>query len=97
MTTVTEVIQNLQQEGYTEDFNLKTNCLECRKNALQVSPEEFVVDRHFRFEGLSDPADAAIIYAISSIKHNIKGILVNGYGTSSEPLTEELVNALKER
>ena len=64
---------------------------------MQVSPEEFVVYRHFRFEGLSDPAYAAIIYAISSIKHNIKGILVNGYGTSSEPLTEELVNALKER
>ncbi len=97
MTTISEVIQKLQSEGYTVDFNLKENCLECHENALQVHPDEFVVDKHYRFEGMSDPADEAIIYAISSTRHNIKGILVNGYGTSSEPLTQELVNALKEK
>ncbi|MCQ6958340.1 phosphoribosylpyrophosphate synthetase [Mucilaginibacter sp. JC4] len=94
MTTVSEVISKLQQEGYTTDFNLKNNCLECQGNALEIHPEEFVVDKHYRFEGQSDPADQAIVYAISSTKHDIKGILVNGYGTSSEMLTEALVNAL---
>ncbi|NHA02655.1 phosphoribosylpyrophosphate synthetase [Mucilaginibacter sp. HC2] len=97
MTTLSEVIQKLQSEGYIVDFNLKENCLECHQNALQVHPNEFVVDKHYRFEGMSDPADEAIVYAISSTVHNIKGILVNGYGMSSEPLAEELVDALKEK
>lgn len=97
MTTISEVIQKLQSEGYTVDFNLKENYLECHHNSLQVHPDEFIVDKHYRFEGESDPADEAIVYAISSTRHNIKGILVNGYGTSSESLTEELVNALKEK
>nr|WP_184549318.1 phosphoribosylpyrophosphate synthetase [Mucilaginibacter sp. FT3.2] len=97
MTTLSEVLNHLQKEGYTTDFNLKDDCLECARNDLKIHPEEFVVDKHYRFEGPSDPADAAIVYAISSIKHNIKGILVNGYGTSSDHLTENLINALKEK
>ena len=97
MTTLSEVINALQKEGYTTDFNLKSNSLECHGNALQLHPGEFVVDKHYRFEGPSDPADEAIAYAISSTKHNIKGILVNGYGTSSDQLTEEMVSALKQK
>ena len=64
---------------------------------MQIHPEEFVVDKHYRFEGASDPADEAIVYAISSTTHNVKGILVNGYGTSSDQLTEGLIDALKEK
>jgi hypothetical protein len=97
MTTVSEVINKLQKEGYTVDFNLKDNCLECHENALQIYPDEFIVDKHYRFEGLSDPADEAIVYAISSIKHNLKGILINGYGTSSDQFTDDLVHALREK
>jgi len=97
MTTLSEVLNHLQKEGYTTDFNLKDDCLECAGNDLKIHPEDFVVDKHYRFEGPSDPADEAIVYAISSIKHNIKGILVNGYGTSSDQLTENLINALKEK
>ena len=94
MTTVSEVLARLKQEGYTVDFNLRDNCLACHGNALELYPGEFVVDKHFRFEGPSDPSDAAIVYAISSARHNVKGTLVNGYGPSAEPATNELVRAL---
>ncbi len=50
MTTVSEVINKLQKEGYTVDFNLKDSCLECHENALQIYPDEFIVDKHYRFE-----------------------------------------------
>jgi quercetin dioxygenase-like cupin family protein len=97
MTTVSEVLNNLKSKGYTVDFNLDDNCLMCHENSLKVHPDEFVVDKHYRFEGLSDPADEAIVYAISSTKHNVKGTLVDGYGTSSNMATYEMINALKER
>ena len=77
MNTVTEVLEKLKKDGYTIDFNLRTNCLECADNSLQIHPEDFVVDKFYRFEGESDPGDEAIVYAISSTKHNLKGTLVN--------------------
>ncbi|MBF9254138.1 cupin domain-containing protein [Pontibacter sp. 172403-2] len=94
MTTVSEVLNKLKKEGYTVDFNLDDNCLICHGNALQIHPDEFVVDESYRFEGVSDPADEAVVYAISSTKHNLKGTLVNGYGMYSESMADELVKAL---
>lgn len=97
MTTVSEVLNVLKNRGYTVDFNLNNNCLVCNGNTLNIHPEEFVVDKHYRFEGLSDPGDEAVIYAISSEKHNVKGTLINGYGMYSEPLTDEMAKALQEK
>ena len=96
MNTVSEIIDKLKAEGYTEDFNLKESCLECKGNYLQLFPGEFVVDKHYRFEGISDPGDEAVVYAISSPTHNLKGVLVNGYGIYSEKMADEMVKALNE-
>jgi hypothetical protein len=97
MTTVSEVLNKLKEEGYAVDFNLHDNCLICHGNSLQLHTDDFVIDKHYRFEGLSDPGDEAVVYAISSKKHDLKGTLVNGYGISSESLTDNLVSALKEK
>lgn len=94
MTTVSEVLNNLKAKGYTVDFNLDDNCLVCHSNSLKLNPDEFVVDKHYRFEGPSDPADEAIVYAISSTRHDVKGTLVDGYGISSNKLTNDMVKAL---
>lgn len=96
MTTVSRVLTVLKERGYTEDFNLTDSCLSCSGNPLKLYPDEFVVDKHYRFEGPSDPGDEAIVYAISSIKHNVKGTLVNGYGIYSEKISDEMMKALKE-
>jgi quercetin dioxygenase-like cupin family protein len=97
MTTVSEVLNALKSQGYTVDFNVDDNCLASHSNSLKIHPEEFIVDKHYRFEGMSDPDDEAIVYAISSQKHNIKGTLVDGYGLSSDKKSFELINALKEK
>src|SRR5690606_38577856 len=96
MTTVSEVLNVLKQRGYTVDFNLKDNCLICNNNSLEIFPDQFVVDKHYRFEGPSDPGDEAIVYAISSETHNLKGTLVNGYGVYANEMTDEMIKALDE-
>lgn len=95
MATIHEVIMGLKEDGYSLDFNLKNNCLVCQGNALELFPHDFVVDRHYRFEGNTDPADEAIVYAISSKKHHMKGVLVNGYGPSSDPVTDRMIAVLQ--
>jgi uncharacterized Fe-S cluster protein YjdI len=90
-----ESIEGLRKQGYIEDFNLKQNCIECRNGEYKIFHDEFHIEKYFRFDGNTDPSDESIIYAISSDKYNLKGILVNGYGTTSEPLTNEMLEKLR--
>ncbi len=93
--TLSEAMNVLRSEGYTEDFNLKIDRLTCRDDTLDVMPKDFEIDEYFRFEGMSSAGDASILYAISSKKHNLKGQLVNGYGIYTEETTDELLEKLK--
>lgn len=93
--TITETVNKLRKQGYTEDFNLQQNCIECRNGHYRIFHDEFKVDKFYRFEGMSDPADSSIIYAISSDKYKLKGILINAYGIYSEPIVDEMLDKLK--
>ena len=95
MDTVSETMEALKKEGYVENFNLQQNCIECRDGHFRVFHDEFVIDKFYRFEGESDPADEATVYAISSPKYGIKGILVNGGGIYTDDLTDEMLETLK--
>ncbi len=81
--TLTEAIAALKVQSYADDFNMQSEYLECRDGACKLSPRDFQVDSVFRFEGPTDPADEAILYAISSKKYVVKGLLVNAYGIYS--------------
>ncbi len=93
--TLSETINGLAQSGYTLDFNINQECLVCRQSNIVLSPEEFQVDKVYRFEGASNPDDEAIVYAISSAKFGVKGILVNGYGISADEASSKLVERLQ--
>lgn len=97
LPTLSETLTLLKAEGYTEDFNLKGDYLAGQRSAIQLAPDEFVVDQHFRFEGPTDPADEAVLYAISSAKFNLKGTLVNGYGISSDAAADRIIRAIRQQ
>jgi hypothetical protein len=93
--TMTESLAYLRAKGYTEDFNLQHNCIQCSNGKYKLESEDFKIDEVFRFEGDSDPADESVLYAISSDKYHLKGVLINGYGIYSDPLTNEMAEKLK--
>jgi hypothetical protein len=92
--TLTQAISALKAQGYTEDFNLTPNCLECHNGNTQVLHDEFHIDKQFRFDDNEDPSDQAVLYAISSSKHELKGILINSVGIYTDPATNELLKKL---
>ena len=93
--TISEAVNGLQTRGYTLNLNLETDCLHCAKHDLTLHPEDFHIDEVHRFEGETDPADAAIVYAVSSEKHKVKGVLVDGYGISSGAVSPDIMAKLK--
>jgi hypothetical protein len=94
-SNLVEAINGLKKQGYTADFNLQQNCLGCSEGDYKIFHDEFIVDKYFRFEDDTDPTDQSIIYAISSEKYKVNGILINGYGIYSDPITNEMLNTLK--
>ena len=93
--TLSETINGLKKEGYTLDFNIRQECLVCSITNTVLSPDDFEIDKVYRFEGMSNPDDQAILYAISSPKFEVKGVLVNGYGISADDATDEMIEKLK--
>jgi hypothetical protein len=92
-THLSEAINDLKSRGYTEDFNLKPTCIECPSRDLQLHPDAFTIDEFYRFEGMSNPDDNSIVFAISSAD-GIKGVLVDAYGVYAENLNEGMIKKL---
>jgi len=93
--TLSAAITALKAQGYTIDFNLEKNGIICSEGKHRLSPKEFEIDKSFRFDVDEDPSDQSVLYAISSHDHRLKGLLVNGYGVYSDPITNELLEKLK--
>ena len=93
--TLSETINGLKEEGYTLDFNIRGDCLACLQNSTILSANDFEIDKVYRFEGESNPDDESILYVISSSKFDVKGLLVNGYGISSDNVSDALIAKLK--
>jgi hypothetical protein len=89
--TVTDAISELRKQGFLVDFNLKENSLEA--DSVKFSSEEFEILDVYRYEGNSDPADEATVYAIES-QSGLKGILVTGYGVSSDTVSTQMLKKL---
>lgn len=91
--TVTEALSGLKQRGYTIDFNMEYDRIVCHDTPMSLLPNEFEITEVYRFEGDTDPADEAIVFAIES-KHGEKGVLVNGFGIYSDSVSDELIQKL---
>jgi len=94
-SSLLEAISGLKKEGYVEDLNLQKDFIEHTKGNFKIFHDEFMIDKYFRFDENSDPDNQSIIYAISSEKHHLKGILVNAYGLYAESMANEMLDKLR--
>ena len=61
-TTLSEAVNELTKKGYTYNFNLKQECIECTENNLQLQPEEFEIDEVHRFQEMSDVDNVVYVF-----------------------------------
>ena len=93
-TTLSEAITALITKGYANDFNLHPDWIECAPLNVKFKPEEFHVDEVHRFEGMTNPDDSSVLYAISSTS-GVKGLLVDAYGVYAESISPTMIERLK--
>jgi hypothetical protein len=92
--TLSQAINKLKlEEGYDLDFNLLDEEIENKAKKETFELHEFNVDKVLRFEGMSDPDDNSILYAIST-NNGQKGLLVDGYGISGGQVSKAMLDKL---
>ena len=91
--TLSEAITDLALRGYNNDFNLHPEWIECPPLNLRFGPTDFHVDEVHRFEGMNDPDDSSILFAIRSTA-GVKGLLVDAYGAYANSMSLEMVKRL---
>lgn len=96
-TTLSEAINDLINRGYTFNFNIKSDCIECVEENIQLQPDEFEIDEVHRFQEMSDVDNESILYAISSTQNSLKGLLVNAYSIYADTASANLIEKLNKR
>jgi hypothetical protein len=92
--TLAETLLPLQKNGYVDNLIPRYDHFEARLGQIKIFPEDFVVDQMIRFENTSDPDDTAILFAISSPKHQVKGVYVDSYGLYHDDLSRAMLRRL---
>ena len=82
---LSEVIELLLHRGYTIDFDQLTKGDRgfYPAHVANEPPEDFHIDEIFCCREKFDTDKAIYVFAISSERHQFKGILINGYSDAS--------------
>jgi hypothetical protein len=87
--TLSQRMNELKEDGYTSDFNLEDDKIKDKSKDTSYLPDDFNVDKVYRFEGMTNPADNSILYALTT-SNGRKGLLVDGYGVTGGQVSKEL-------
>jgi hypothetical protein len=86
-------IEHLAGEGFTDHFAVDGESLRNLDSGEAFRPDELVIRRFVRFEGVSDPDDMSIVYAIES-HGGTRGTLIDAFGVYSDPVIGDFVDAI---
>ena len=77
--TLVDCLADLRKMGYTEDYTIENNKLKSTDNDKSYAQDDLTVMGYHRFEGMTNPDDMSIVYAVES-KDGQKGTIVNSFG-----------------
>jgi len=93
--TVADTVRRLEREGYTDDFRAEEGVLRALRAERRFSPEELRIDGTHRFEGVTDPADETVVFALRAAD-GLKGTYVVAYGPQMDPSDADVVRRLED-
>jgi hypothetical protein len=91
MRTLSHAIERLAGRGFTEHFGVVGDRLRAFDSGKTFGAHELIIREFQRFEGVSDPDDMAIVYAIESTD-GTRGALVDAFGAYSSPTVSAFLN-----
>jgi hypothetical protein len=94
MTDLEKCLNKLEDEGYTDQYRVQKGKLCDLTNNKKYKAKDVKAVNFYRFEGISNPDDMSILYAIET-SDGRKGTLVDAYGFYSDDETGEFMNQIE--
>lgn len=95
MQCVSNAIKDLEAKGYVHNLTLAYDHFKTEDGKIKLYPKDIFFDEVMRFENTSDPDDQSILYAISSLADDIKGIYVESYGLYHEEISPLMIKRMQ--
>jgi hypothetical protein len=92
--TLDRVIAELKERGFVERFDVRDGQLRDLGSGRTFDAEDITIREYRRFEGVSDPDDASIVYAIET-GGGTKGLLVDAFGPYANPEVGRLLETVE--
>lgn len=97
METMREAVERFERDGFGEAFRADRGGELTVDGRVLYAPEDLVVEEMARFEGSSDPGDAAVIFALRTPDGAVRGTFSASYGPQADPDVVEAVRRLDVR
>ena len=81
---VAGAVDELTRRGFLENLRVADGSLQVVRTGERLRREDLVIRAYYRFEGVSDPDDLAIVYGIES-KSGSRGVVVDAFGVYADP------------
>lgn len=94
MTDLEKCLNKLEDEGYTDQYKVEGGKLIDLTNNKKYKAKDVKAVNFYRFEGISNPDDMSILYAIET-SDGRKGTLIDAYGMYSDDETGEFMNQIE--
>lgn len=88
--TLAGALDELARRGFTESLQIVAGGLRALGRTDTMKPNDMVIREVYRFEGISDPDDMAILYAMESVD-GLRGTLADAFGVYSDPATTAML------
>jgi hypothetical protein len=88
------VIDELKGRGFVERFRVTGSKLRAIGRGHTFGSEDLTIREYQRFEGVSDPDNASIIYAVET-RDGTEGLLVDAFGLYANPEVGELLEGVR--
>jgi hypothetical protein len=87
MTEMQRCMKKLEEKGYNDQFRVENKILQSISDKKKkYKPKDIKAVNFYRFEGITDPDDMSILYAIETTDGQ-KGTLIDAYGVYSDEET----------
>jgi hypothetical protein len=83
-TTMTATLEELARRGFGANLTVVGGALRVLNGGRAYKSDEIAIREYHRFEGVSDPDDMSIVYAIES-RDGTRGVLVDAFGVYANP------------
>lgn len=94
MKSLSQLTKHLEQDGFTEQFRIEDGALISPADGKIYRTEEVRATNFYRFEGISDPDDMAVLYAIETVDGR-KGTLIDAYGIYADAEIDRFVKEME--